>query len=77
MKNNAIEELEKAIKLKDEAMKLVNSSRPHINKALNEHPEISKKLDVIVQSTIAGNMGAMEHFANELIKKGNDVNGNK
>ena len=77
MKNNAIEELEKAIKLKNEAMKLVNSSRSHINKALNEHPEISKNLDAIVQSTIAGNMGAMEHFAKELLKKGNDVNGNK
>ena len=77
MKNNALEELNKAMKLKDDAMKLVNSSRSHINKALNEHPEISKNLDAIVQSTIAGNMGAMEHFAKELLKKGNDVNGNK
>lgn len=76
MRNNAIEELNKAMKLKDEAMKLVDSSRSHINKALNEHPEISKNLDAIIQSTMAGNMGAMEHFANELIKKGNDVNGN-
>lgn len=77
MKNNAIEELNKAMKLKDEAMKLVNSSRAHINKALSEHPEISKNLDAIVQSTIAGNTDAMEHFAKELIKKGNDVNGNQ
>lgn len=76
MKNNAIEELNKAIKLKDEAMKLVNSSRPHINDALSKHPEISKNLDAIVQSTLAGNMGAMEHFANELLKTEKDVNGN-
>lgn len=73
MKNNAIEELEKAIKLKNEAMKLVNSSRSHINKALNEHPEISKNLDAIIQSTIAGNTDAMEHFAKELIKTEKDA----
>lgn len=76
MKNNAIEELNKALKLKDEAMKLVNSSRSHINEALKEHPEISKKLDATLQSTIAGNMDAMEHFASELIKKGNDADSN-
>ena len=75
MKNNAIEELNKAMKLKDEAMKLVNSSRSHINEALSKHPEISKTLDATLQSALAGNMGAMEHFAKELIKKGNDVNG--
>lgn len=77
MKNNAIEELNKAMKLKDEAMKLVNSSRSHINKALNEYPEISKNLDAIVQSTMAGNMGAMEHFAKELLKKEKDADSNK
>ena len=75
MKNNAIEELNKAMKLKDEAMKLVNSSRSHINEALKKHPEISKNLDAIIKSTMAGNMGAMEHFANEILKKEKDVNG--
>lgn len=77
MKNNALEELKKAIKLKDEAMKLVNSSRSHINKALNEHPEISKNLDAIVQSTMAGNMDAMEHFAKELLKTEKDADSNQ
>lgn len=71
MKNSAIEELNKAMKLKDEAMKLANSSRSHINKALNEHPEISKNLDAILQSSMAGNMDAMEHFAQELLEKQN------
>lgn len=77
MKNNAIEELNKALKLKDEAMKLVNSSRSHINEALSKHPEISKKLDATLKSTMAGNTDAMEHFAEELLKKGKDVNSNK
>lgn len=77
MKNNAIEELNKALKLKDEAMKLVNSSRSHINDALSNHPEISKNLDAIVQSTMAGNMGAMEHFAKELLKTEKDADSNK
>lgn len=77
MKNNALEELNKAMKLRDEAMKLVNSSRSHINEALNEHPEISKNLDATLQSTMAGNTSAMDHFANEILKKGNVVNGNR
>lgn len=76
MKNNAIEELNKAIKLKDEAMKLVNSSRSHINDALSKHPEISKNLDATLQSTMAGNMNAMEHFANELLKTEKDADSN-
>lgn len=77
MKNNAIEELNKALKLKDEAMKLVNSSRSHINEVLNKHPEISKNLDATLQSTMAGNMDAMEHFANELLKSEKDADSNK
>ena len=77
MKNNAIEELNKAMKIKDEAMKLVNSSRSHINEALSKHPEISKKLDATLQSTMAGNTNAMEHFANELLKTEKDADSNK
>ncbi len=77
MKNNAIEELNKALKLKDEAMKLVNSSRSHINEALSKHPEISKKLNATLQSTMAGNMSAMEHFAKELLKTEKDADSNK
>ena len=77
MKNNAIEELNNALKLKDEAIKLVNSSRSHINEVLNKHPEISKKLDATLRSTIAGNMAAMEHFAKELLKTKNDADSNK
>lgn len=77
MKNNAIEELKKALKLRDEAMKLVNSSRSNINKALSKHPEKAKNLDAILQSTIAGNMGAMEHFAKELLKSEKDADSTK
>lgn len=73
MKNNAIEELKKALKLRDEAMKLVNSSRSNINKALSKYPEKAKNLDAIVQSTMAGNTSAMEHFAKELLKKEKDA----
>ena len=77
MKNNAIEELNNALKLKDEAIKLVNSSRSHINEVLNKHPEISKKLDATLQSTMAGNMDAMEHFSKELLKSEKDADSNK
>lgn len=75
--NDAIEGFNKATKLKDEAMKLVNSYRSRIDESLNEYPEISKNLDATLQSTIAGNMGAMEHFAEELLKKEKYADGNK